>query len=111
MDKVDHPQVGFSFEAREINDTGFGKEDVKGVGLRVAQDVAGQNGLEGGFEPLALVELGPKSSWLRKPTVDVFYDKLPLDSGRKSPRSFQVLYTLTTALWTTNSWQAQNRCD
>ena len=57
MDEVDHPQVGLGFEAREINDAGFGKEDVEGVGLRVAQDVAGQNGFEGRFEPLAVVEL------------------------------------------------------
>ena len=55
--EVDHPQVGFGFEAREINDTGFGEEDVEGVGLRVSQDVAGQNGFEGRFEPLAVVKL------------------------------------------------------
>jgi hypothetical protein len=28
-DKVDHPQVGFGFEAREINDTGFSQTPTK----------------------------------------------------------------------------------
>jgi hypothetical protein len=56
MDEIDHPQVRFGLEAREINDTGLGKEDVEGVGVRVAQDAAGEHGLEGGLEPLAGVE-------------------------------------------------------